>query len=47
MNSSSRYGAAALPEGRDATKVIKRVLAVIRDWRVGHEAAELGTVLGV
>lgn len=47
VNSSRRYGAAALPEGRDATNVIRRVLAEMRDCRVGHEAGALGTVLGV
>lgn len=47
VNSSSRYGAAALPEGRDATKVIRRVFAVMRVWSVGQPAAEVGTVLGV
>lgn len=47
VNSSKRYGAAALPEGRDATKVISRVFAVMRVWSVGQPAAEVGTVVGV
>lgn len=47
VNSSNRYGAAALPEGRDATKVMRRVFAVMRVWSVGQPAAELASVVGV